>query len=205
MRLIELLQTEAVWRGLLDPDAEIDAALAFALVRDMPYARASSRRPQTIIGEWRGTCSGKHYLLKALLVELGWRSRVMACTTVLQLTPGDVPVELHPIVEASGGRLVDVHNYLVLEIPQGEMIVDATWPLTTKNLGLIVNETFILGQDQQIAHNALETWVVPEDRDPQEFKAELLSLHFSPEELAHRDDFIRTFSAWLAKQPGYED
>ena len=26
----------------------------------MPYQRASSRRPESIIEEWRGTCSGKH-------------------------------------------------------------------------------------------------------------------------------------------------
>ena len=202
MSLLELLQSEAVKRGLLGPATEIDAAKAFALVRDMLYLRASSREPKTTILEWRGTCSGKHYLLKALFAELGLRSRVMACTTELQVDPNDVTVELRPILEDSGGRIVDVHNYLVLELPHGDMIVDATWPLATKGLGLTVNETFILGEDQRLACTPIERWGVPEDRDPQEFKNELLREHFTPEELEHREKFIRTFSMLLTKHNG---
>lgn len=34
--------------------------------------------------------------------------------------------------------------------------------------------------------------VVPEDRDSQEFKAEILKDSFTPEELAHREEFIQT-------------
>lgn len=61
--LTSMLQAEAVRKGLLMPRTEIDAATAFALVRDMTYQRASDRQPETLIREWRGTCSGKHYLL----------------------------------------------------------------------------------------------------------------------------------------------
>jgi hypothetical protein len=87
---------------------------------------------------------------------------------------------------------VDVHNYLILELPEGEMIVDATWPLATKGMGTIVNERFVLGEDQKIACDPIRTWVVPEEGDSQEFKAEILKKSFTPEELAHRDEFIRT-------------
>ena len=202
MSLVELLHSEAVKRGLLEPGAEIDAAKAFALVRDMPYMRASSREPETTILEWRGTCSGKHYLLKALFAELGLRSRVIACTTESQMDPREVPVELRPIFEKSGGRIVDIHNYLVVELPDGEMIVDATWPLATKGLGFRVNESFTLGEDQRLACVPIESWVVPEGRDPQEFKDELLREHFTLDELEHRDKFIRTFSQLLAEYTG---
>jgi hypothetical protein len=202
MSLLKLLQSEAVKRGLLESKMEIDAATAFTLVRDMPYLRASSREPQTTIQEWRGTCSGKHYLLQALFTELGLPSRVIACTAAATLNPDEVPPDLRPILEASGGRIVDVHNYLVLELPKGEMVVDATFPLATKEIGLIVNETFVLGEDQKIAFRPLKTWVVPDGRDPQVFKDELLAEHFTPEELAHRDDFIRTFSRLLAEGSG---
>ena len=202
MGLVELLRSEAVKRGLLESEAEIDAAKAFALVRDMPYMRASSREPETTILEWRGTCSGKHYLLKALFAELGLRSRVIACTTESQMDPREVPVELRPILEESRGRIVDVHNYLVVELPDGEMIVDATWPLATKGLGFTVNEAFTLGEDQRLACVPIERWVVPEGRDPQEFKDELLREHFTLDELEHRDKFIRTFSQLLAEYTG---
>jgi len=174
--LLDVLKSKAIKKGLLKPQEEIDAEKAFILVRDMPYTRASSRDPETIIGEWRGTCSGKHYLLKGLFAELGYTSRLIACTTVAQ----------------SGGRFVDVHNYLILELPEGEMIVDATWPIATKGMGTVVNEHFVLGENHQIACKPLKTWDVPEDRDSQEFKNEILQDSFTPEELAHREEFIKT-------------
>src|SRR5574339_1208367 len=120
--LLELLKSKAIEKGLLKPGDEIDAEKAFLLVRDMPYVRASSRDPETIIREWRGTCSGKHYLLKALFAELGYTSRLIACTTVTYIDPKTVQGKLRKLLEQSQGRFVDVHNYLVLELPGREMI-----------------------------------------------------------------------------------
>jgi hypothetical protein len=91
---------------------------------------------------------------------------------------------------------------LILELPEKEMIVDATWPLATKGMGTVVNERFVLGENHQIACKPIKTWVVPEDRDSQEFKNEILKDSFTPEELAHREEFIKTLgvmtnSRWL--------
>ena len=200
--LLETLKSNAVERGLLQPREDIDVEKAFLLVRDMPYIRASSRDPQTIIHEWRGTCSGKHYLLKELFAELGYSSRLIACTTVTHIDPKEVWGKLRRLLEQSGGRFVDVHNYLALELPGRQMIVDATWPLSTRGMGTVVNEHFVLGEDQQIACKPVKTWVVPADRDPQEFKDEILKDSFSPEEIAHREEFIKTLgvmtnSRWI--------
>jgi hypothetical protein len=193
--LVEILKSEAIDRGLLQPEQEIDAEKAFLLVRDMPYVRASSRDPKVIIREWRGTCSGKHYLLKGLFTELGYKSRLIACTAVTQIDPKSVPGKLGELLEQSNGRFVDVHNYLILELPGREMIVDATWPLATKGTGTVVNEYFVLGEDQKIACEPVKSWVVPEDRDGQEFKNEILKDSFTPEELAHREEFIKALGA----------
>ena len=190
--LLDVLKSKAVEKGFLKPGAEIDLEKAFTLVRDMPYTRASSRDPETIIGEWRGTCSGKHYLLKKLFAELGYSSRLIACTTVTLIDPKEVRGKLRTLLEQSNGRFVDVHNYLILETSEGEMIVDATWPLATKGMGTVVNERFVLGQNQQIACEPLKTWVVPEEGDSQEFKNKILKESFTPEELAHREEFIQT-------------
>ena len=197
-----MLKSEAIERGFLKPEEEIDIQQVFFLVRDMPYIRASTRDSETIIHEWRGTCSGKHYLLKKIFAELGYASRLIACTTVTLIDPKKVRGKLRKLLEQSNGRFVDVHNYLILELPEGEMIVDATWPLATKGMGTVVNENFVLGQNQQIACTPLKTWVVPEDRDSQEFKNEILKDSFTPEELAHRDEFIKTLgvmtnSRWI--------
>jgi len=142
-------------------EREIDAAKAFYLVRDMPYQRASSREPQTIIDEWRGTCSGKHYLLKALFAELGYSSRVVVCTTVEHFDPQKYEGRMRTLLEECDGRFVDAHNYLILELPEGEMIVDATWPIATKGRGTVVNEYFVLGENQKIAAEPSQSWKVP--------------------------------------------
>jgi hypothetical protein len=192
--LLERLKSKAVAKGLLKPEEVIDAEKAFLLVRDMPYIRASSREHEAIIEEWRGTCSGKHYLLKGLFTELGYSSRLMACTTVAHIDPKKVWGKLRKLLEQSNGRFVDVHNYLVLELPKGEMIVDATWPISNKDMGVVVNEQFVLGESQKIAVTPLKAWVVPDDRDPQEFKNDILKESFTPKELAHRDEFVQALS-----------
>ena len=208
--LLNVLKSKAIEKGLLKLEEEIDAEKAYTLVRDMPYTRASSRDSETIIEEWRGTCSGKHYLLKKLFSELGYSSRLIACTTVAHIDPQDVRGKLRTLLEQSEGRFVDVHNYLILELPDGDMVVDATWPITTKGMGTVVNERFVLGENQQIACEPINTWVVPEEGDSQEFKNKILKESFTPEELAHREEFIQTlgkmtnskwikFMLWLEK------
>ncbi len=195
-RLLDRLKSEAVDRGLLDPADQVDAALAYALVRDMPYRRASDRRPETIIAEWQGTCSGKHYLLQALFSELGLSSQVIACTTVTPVDSGEVPERLHSLYDAANRRFVDVHNYLLVSLPNGgQMKVDATWPLSKRAAGMTVNEAFILGEDQQLASIPLETWPIPAGRDPQEFKDELLRSYFTPAELEFREIVIQALGA----------
>jgi hypothetical protein len=201
-KLLDVLRSKAIEKGLLSQEAKIDVEKAFTLVRDMPYTRASSRDSETIIEEWRGTCSGKHYLLKKLFAELGYSSKLIACTTVAHIDPKDVRGKLRTLLEQSDGRFVDVHNYLLLELPEGEMIVDATWPLATKGMGTVVNERFVLGEDQQIACEPIKTWVVPDEGDSQEFKNKILKESFTPEELTHREEFIQTLgkltnSRWI--------
>lgn len=203
--LLETLKSTAVERGLLKLEEEIDTEKAFLLVRDMPYTRASSRDPNTIMREWRGTCSGKHYLLKGLFAELGYNSRLIACTTVIHIDPKAVSGKLRKLLEQSNGRFVDVHNYLILELPEKEMIVDATWPIATKGMGTVVNERFVLGENHRIACKPIKTWVVPENCDPQKFKGEILAESFTPDEIAHREEFIKTLgimtnSRWVRFQ-----
>ena len=197
MSILDLLQREASQRGLISSKTPIDLPLAFTLVRDMPYQRASSREPEVTIREWRGTCSGKHYLLKALFQELGVESELIACTVVTNIAPDSLHPDLGAILAPTNGKFVDVHNYLILHLPDGEMLVDATWPQRYQQYGLIVNDAFQLGMDQKLAGTPIESWIVPDDWDPQAFKDEKLSEHFTALELQVRDAFIKKMSAML--------
>jgi hypothetical protein len=201
MTLLERLKSEAIERRLVDPGQVLNAALVFTLVRDMPYRRASNRKPETTISEWQGTCSGKHYLLHKLFEELGLASKIIACTSITPVNASEIKPEMKPEYDAANHRFVDVHNYLLVSIPGGgEMVVDATWPLSAAQHGMVVNKAFVMGQDQEIATVPVESWVVPPDCDPQAFKDLLLSEHFTPEELLFREMVIEVVSTYTNEQ-----
>ncbi len=183
--LASLLHAAAVARGLRSGDRLPDERELFELVRDMPYARPSGHDPAVIVREWRGTCSTKHELLAALYAELGLRSTLYACTQEIRLPPGSAP----ELAEWADGPVIDVHNYLVLHGPAGDRLMDATWPISTRALGLPANEW---GTDMQVACVPLETWALEPGTDVAAFKAARLQERYSPEELVRRDQFIET-------------
>lgn len=196
MRLLDLLKAEAIKRELIDPAKKLDPETVFVLVREMPYRRASDRQPETTIAEWQGTCSGKHYLLQALFAELGLSSKLIACTSVEAVDPSKIPPSLKSLYEEANRRFVDVHNYLLVSIPEGgEMVVDATFPISARKNGMVVNENFVIGVDQRIAAKPLESWVIPPEQDAQEFKDQLLKKYFTPAELEFREVVIAALSS----------
>ena len=193
--LLSLLERESRERGLLSDGESLSAERAFALVRDMPYRRASSREPEAIIEEWCGTCSGKHYLLADIFRELGLDSRVIMCTH--RFTPENTshfPPELRDLVNVS--PVPDVHTYLRVNTAEGWTVVDATWPSSAGPLGMIVNREFAAGKDMSIACDPIETLPVPEGRDPQEFKEQVIR-EFCGESSGVRDEFIEGMGRWL--------
>ena len=195
--LLSLLERESRERGLLANQESLSAERAFALVRDMPYRRASSRKPGAIVEEWRGTCSGKHYLLADIFREMGLESRVIMCTH--RFTPentGHFPPELRELV--AEGPVPDVHTYLRVKTAQGWMVVDATWPSSAGPLGMTVNREFAHGRDMTIACDPVETLPVPEGQDPQEFKEQVI-VEFCGESSGVRDEFIEGMGRWLGE------
>ena len=201
--LLPILRAEAGRRGLIEPGATLDAQAVFALVRDMPYERASSRAPETTIGEWRGTCSGKHYLLKALLEALGMQTILMMASH--EFTPQNspwLPPEL--MAMAAEAPVPDVHTFLSAQTDAaaeagGWTAVDATWPLAASDLGLPANERLVPGRDMAVAADVEELFHVPEDVDPQQFKQSLVE-RYAAGQLDRRERFIAGLSRWLGAQ-----
>ena len=195
--LASLLESQSRKRGLLSDGESLTAEMAFALVRDMPYRRASSRRPQAIVEEWRGTCSGKHYLLADIFRELGLGAKVIMCTHRFTTdNTGHFPAELRALVAQA--PVPDVHTYLRVNTPAGWMVVDATWPSSAGPLGMPVNREFRPGGDMTIACEPIETLPVPEGMDPQEFKEQVIA-EFCGASSAARDQFIEGLGRWLGE------
>lgn len=195
--LLSLLERESRQRGLMSDGESLSAERAFALVRDMPYRRASSRKPEAIIEEWRGTCSGKHYLLADIFRELGLESRVIMCTH--RFTPENTqrfPAELRELVTVS--PVPDVHTYLRVKTAEGWTVVDATWPSNAGPLGMTVNREFRPGRDMMLACDPIETLPVPVGQDPQEFKEQVIR-EFCGASSGMRDEFIEGMGLWLGE------
>ena len=194
---LTLLRKQARRRGLLDVRSSLSASAVFALVRDMPYQRASSRHPNAILREWKGTCSGKHYALKTLFDEMSFKTQLMLCTH--EFTPADyshLPQFLRD--QLTDGPIPDVHTFLRLATATGWMDVDATWPFSTKRLGMPVNERFELGTNMRIACEPIQFFKVPSESNPQAFKEELIRKYCSAQ-AQRRDRFIEALSAWLSE------
>ena len=196
--LSSLLAREGRERGLLGPEESLTPERAFALVRDMPYRRASSRRPEAIVEEWTGTCSGKHYLLADIFREMGMNLRVMMCTHRFTAdSTGHFPAELRALV-AGEGSVPDVHTFLWVDTDRGWTLVDATWPSSAAPLGMAVNPKFRPGENMTLACSPIDTYEVPAGQDPQEFK-ELLIREFCADGSIARERFIEGMARWLGE------
>ena len=148
---------------LVQPGQTVDAKAALALVRDMPYQRASSRPLESTVQEWRGTCSGNHYLLDDIFQEEGMESKVLICPhSFTEETTANYPSELREVV--ARGPAPDVHTYIWLKTEAGLMTVDATWPNKAAPLRVTVNSHFQPGEDTALACNIIETCEVLEGR-----------------------------------------
>ena len=196
--MLDLFRLEAIKRGLLLEDSQLNAEAVFSLVRDMPYERASTRDAATTILEWRGTCSGKHYLLNDLFDELGFKSRIfMATHTFTQQNTQHFPEQLRGLL--SDGPVPDVHTFLKIKSRDDSdewVDIDATWPIQTKCLGMRVNERFQPHANMDLACEPIEIFEVPALADPQIFKEQLIYSHCGSQD-GQRDKFIEEMSRWL--------
>lgn len=194
--LLTTLREQAQARGHLNPDVDVSAHRVFSLVRDMDYQRASSRDPEVIIREWRGTCSGKHYLLKALFEGMGYQAKLVMCPHwFTQENTGGFPDDLKALL--AGGPVPDVHTFLRVDTGGSWTQVDATFPLWAEPLGLTVNLRFQPGVDMKLACHPEEFLEVPAGEDPQRFKEQVIESFCGPDSPT-RERFIQGLADWLA-------
>ena len=198
MGLLADFRAAAVARARLPDDAQLTVPAIFAVVRDLPYERASDCRPATTIAEWRATCTGKHVLLHALYTEFGLHAVLIHAAHAFTLEHAPwVPPALAAILDA--GPVPDVHTFLRLERQSQWTTVDGTWPLAARRLGLPVNERFVDGRDMHVACDPDELFHVPDPSDVDAvdaLKERILADHAGAQR-PRQEAFIAGLSDWL--------
>lgn len=109
-------------------DLETCVAGVFHAVRKIPYFSGSDRSIMSVVKNNRGSCSGKHILLRDIL-------RRQSHNATIETIRGDftsrIPAlgcmsdELRRLCEI--GNIVDFHQYVIWESRNGEVRLDATW------------------------------------------------------------------------------
>ncbi len=164
----------------------------FEHVRDIPYGYPASRDPGEVLRQGRGSCSGKHYLLGALFRLLDLPVRHIVCTHRFNESPLAFPAPMQQMLRKN--EIVDLHDYLQIQLGGEWIDVDATWPRSLREFGFAVNEEWDGKRSMLLS-------VVPEDlavaeRDPERLKEELLS-KLTPRQRTLRKQFLDALNAWI--------
>ena len=173
-------------------------------IRDIPYGRPTSPRdPASVLADWKGTCSGKHLLARAILASMGLRSKLFCLPYRLDDAVEGLPRE---VVQPYVGRgLWDVHNYLELETVTGAVTVDVTWSRDLADFGFPTTLAWDGAQNFRIAAPIGVPIQVANDADLNTVKDQLLqSLNSAPARTL-REQYIEDLSAFASKHSTRSD
>ena len=178
------------WTRGLDP---IQSRVAlFERVRDIPYAYPTSRDPVEVLSLRRGSCSGKHYLLGEMYRHSGLATRHMICSHRFNESLIVFPDAMQEMLRKN--EIVDLHDYLQIEVEGTWIDVDATWEAGLRAFGFPVNEDWDGTSPMALS-------VVPEEftlveRDPERHKEEMLS-KLTPRQRSLRGQFLQALNDWV--------
>ena len=164
-------------------------------VRNLTYASDGNRAPEMVIATGRGSCTGKHLLLRDLLRHVGE-------TADVEFIEGDFAASM-PVVPSmseelkgwvSSGGISDFHCYVVWQGGEREVKLDATWPDRMAPLGYTVNAKWDGIGDTRVA---IQSGVVRgRAENVLERKASLLST-LSEKQINDRLRFLKLLTEWM--------
>lgn len=179
------------WTGNSPTDKKI--VILFEKVRDIPYGDIGSRDPQEVCENNKGTCSGKHELLKELYKELGLEVKDFIAMHRFNDLKVKFPEEIKQILKRT--EISDPHNFFKIHINNKWITVDVTWDKPLKKLGFIVNENWDGKSDMKLCVAPLE---IIETENPIEFKKQRIS-KFPEQVQRDRKLFLQKMTEWLDK------
>ncbi len=182
--------TELVERFADVPKVD-QAKAAYEYVRDIAYGDIGSRNPFDVLSKMKGTCSGKHALLKLLLEDLGYDVQSWFATHNF----GQFPIRPWPaqLAEFQGKIIPDYHDFLKIRIGQEWLMVDAVFDSSLTKLGFPTLEWD--GKTSMVLPvHASE--IFQADGDMEDHKNKLIAA-LSPGDQTERKAFLSALTVWL--------
>jgi transglutaminase-like putative cysteine protease len=178
------------WTAGRDPVAA--RVSLFEHVRDIPYRYPASRDPAEVLRQRAGSCSGKHYLLGDLYRLQGLKVRNMICRHRFNESPLPFPAAMQALLVKN--EIVDLHDYLQVQIDGEWVEIDATWELALRDFGFPVTDDWDGRRPMLLSVVVDEEFVV--EADPARRKEEMLS-KLTPRQRQLRKQFLESLASWV--------
>jgi hypothetical protein len=182
--------TELVERfaALPEPDRFVKA---YEYVRDLAYGDIGSRNPFDVLAQKKGTCSGKHALLKMLLAELGYEVQSFFALHDF----GKFPISPWPdeLKEFERKVIPDYHDFLKITIGGEQLMIDGVFDKELVRLGFPSLE-WDGKTNMQLPIEASD--IFPAKGDMEDHKKHLIA-GLPQEEQELRKQFLTKLTTWL--------
>ncbi|MDD5041308.1 MAG: hypothetical protein PHX87_03485 [Candidatus Peribacteraceae bacterium] len=167
---------------------------AYAFVRDIAYGDIGSRGAHDVLLARKGTCSGKHALLKMLFESLGYEVQSWFAEHDFSKFPiRPWPQELQ---EFAGKTIPDFHDFLKVNIGGEWITVDAVFDASLVRLGFPLLQ-WDGKMSMELPIHALR--VFPAEVDVESHKKALIA-SLPQEDQAQRKKFLSSLTAWLEQE-----
>ncbi|MBD3155580.1 MAG: hypothetical protein GF368_02895 [Candidatus Aenigmarchaeota archaeon] len=177
------------WVDHLDSDEWV--IKLFEKVRDIPYGDINSRDPKDVYEKRKGTCSGKHELLKELYDELGIETKDFIALHKFNDLNVVFPKEIKRILDEY--EIFDYHNFFKILVNGDWITVDVTWDRPLKKLGFFVNENWDGKSNMELCVVPIEIFEVEDSVLSK--KQKLMDL--PKETQKYRKIFLEELTVWL--------
>jgi len=172
-------------------------------VRNIPYGATGERDPIAVLENYRGSCSGKHVLLRDLLRVAGYEAEAITILThfnkAIPLRPS-FSDELSSMVR--DGDIQDYHHFVRTRLDGQWLNLDATWHDALRAHGFPVNADWDGRGHTTLAAAAIEEYPAVEDLAA--FKQELIAA-LPPDARERRQSFFDHLTRWIeAETPTFK-
>ncbi len=164
---------------------------AYEFVRDIAYGNIGSRRAFDVLEAKKGTCSGKHALLKLLLQELGEEVQSWFATHSF----GKFPIQSWPseLAEFQGKDIPDYHDFLKVKAGKEWVTLDAVFDKPLSSFGFPALE-WDGETSMNLPVDASE--VFSAEGEMEDHKKKLIGA-LSEDSQRLRKEFLTAMTAWL--------